>query len=268
MQLQLKWQNRNFTPVPALIPYFLAYRSVVGKGCSSKALPFTIFPDGRAHILFHLFISNDQHQGALRSRLTLVGPRSIFKEINRQNRLLTLIFSFRPIGAFPFFSFPIKEIADIAINLEDVLGNGAQECRERMMEEVLEGELDAAIHILEAYLLKQISDRSRLRPIHPIVRKSVDWLQKDAGISVATLAANHGISTRYLHQLFTTQVGVGAKRFCRIQRALSTLAQAKKGWEYGWADLALNQGYYDQSHMIDEFQSLLGDSPQRMIEPR
>lgn len=268
MQLQLKWQNRNFTPSPALKPYFLGYRSVVGKGYTNEALPFTIFPDGRAHILFHLLIDSHQQQGTLRSRLTLVGPRSIFKEINRQNRLLTLIFSFRPIGAFPFFSFPIKEIADIAVGLEEIWGRGAAECRQHMMDKVLEGELDAAVYTLEAYLLTQLDLCAMARLIHPIVRKSVDWLEKDVGISVATLAKAHGISTRYLHQLFTTQVGVGAKRFCRIQRALSTLEQARKGWEYGWADLALTQGYYDQSHMIDEFQSLLGSSPQKMVDPR
>lgn len=268
MQLQLKWQNQNFTPSPSLAPYFLGYRSIVGKGYTNQALPFTIFPDGRAHILFHLFIGNDQQQGALRSRLTLVGPRSIFKEINRQNRLLTLIFSFRSIGAFPFFSFPIKEIKDIAVCLEEVWGKGARECREQMMEKVLKGELEAAVHTLEAYLLQQLSLRARPGWIHPVVRKSVDMLEQDAGISVASLAAAHGISTRYLHQLFTAQVGVGAKRFCRIQRVLSTLAKARKGWEYGWADLALSQGYYDQSHMIDEFQSLLGASPQKMVDPR
>ncbi len=268
MQLQLKWQNRNFTPNPSLAPYFLGYRSVMGTGYTSRAQPFIIFPDGRAHILFHLFIDSRQQQGKLRSRLVIVGPRSIFKEINRQNRLLTLIFSFRPIGAFPFFSFPIKEIADISVGLEEIWGKGAEECREHMMNKVLEGELDAAVHALEAYLLKQIGNRSRPRLVHRIVRKSVDWLEQDPGISVASLAAAHGISTRYLHQLFAAQVGVGAKRFCRIKRALSTLAEARKGWEYGWADLALTQGYYDQSHMIDEFQSLLGASPQKMVKPR
>ncbi len=266
MQLQLKWQNRNFTPSPSLEPYFLGYRSVIGKGYTNRALPFTIFPDGRAHILFHLFIDSRQQQGILRSRLVLVGPRSVFKEINRQNRLLTLIFSFRPIGAFPFFSFPIKEVTDIAVALADIWGKSAEECREHMKEKVLKGELDAAIQALEVYLLKQIGLRTRPRLIHPIVRKSVDWLQQDAGTSVASLAAKHSISTRYLHQLFTAQVGVGVKRFCRIQRALSTLAKARKGWEYGWTDLALTQGYYDQSHMIDEFQALLGDSPQKMAE--
>ncbi len=268
MQLNAKWQDQRFRPEPSLRPYFTTYRSLVGKGYTNKALPFTIFPDGRAHILFHLFIDNNQQQGNFKSRLAIVGPRSIFKEINRQNRLLTLIFSFRPGGAFAFFSFPLKEVADIAVGLEDVWGGEIEDCRERMMEKVLTGELDTAVQVLEAYLIKKLEGRSDLRLLHPVILKSLRRLEKDPGISVAALATNYGISTRYLHQLFTTQVGIGAKRFCRIQRAMRTLIQARRGWEYGWADLALTQGYYDQSHMIDEFQSLLGDSPQKMIQLR
>lgn len=266
--LRVEWQDQTFQPTPLMRPYFLAYRSIVGKGCTEKMLPFTIFPDGKAHILFHLFIDNNQQQGALRSRLAVVGPRSIFKEINRQNRLLTLIFSFRPGGAFSFFSFPLKEIADIAVGLEDIWGASASQCCQRMAEKVLKGELDAAVVTLETYLLKELDNKRNLRPLHPIIIKSLVRLEKDPGISIATLAATYGISTRYLHQLFTAQIGIGAKRFGRIQRAMRTLTQAKLGWAYGWADLALSQGYYDQSHMIDEFQALLGDSPQKMVQAR
>ncbi len=61
-------------------------------------------------------------------------------------------------------------------------------------------------------------------------------------------------------------LGIGAKRFCQIQRVKKTLRQAQTGWDYGWAGLANNNGYYDQSHMIDEFQSLLGASPGALID--
>ena len=268
MPLTKEWQKQNFQPNPSLQPYFLGYRMMIGRGYSNKVLPFTIFPDGKVHILFHLLVKNNQQQGKFSSRLALVGPRSIFKEINRQNRLLTLIFSFRPGGAFPFFAFPLKEITDMAVDLEEVWGKGVIACRERMIEKVLEGELDTAVQILESLLLSKISDCTKLRLLHPVVKTSIGRLEQDPAIGVASLAASHGVSTRYLHQLFTSQVGIGVKRFCRIQRAMATLAQARIGWQFGWADLALTQGYYDQSHMIDEFQSLLGGSPEQMIAKR
>lgn len=32
------------------------------------------------------------------------------------------------------------------------------------------------------------------------------------------------------------------------------------------AALAIDHGYYDQAHMIDDFQELVGDSPERFIQ--
>lgn len=45
-----------------------------------------------------------------------------YKEINRQNRELTLIFSFKAAAAFSFLTFPLKEITDRSLPLADVLG--------------------------------------------------------------------------------------------------------------------------------------------------
>lgn len=265
MQLDVAWDNQSYLPRPALAPYFQKYKSVLRRRNLSHPRPFTIFPDGSAHILFHLFFRTDQLQGNLRSRLAFVGPRSIFEEINRQNRLLTLIFSFRPGGAFSFFSFPMREVADLSVNLTSMWGEKAVVCQEQMTEKVLAGELNAAVRLMEEFLEQQLETNGSFRPVHPIVQRSLDVLQQQPQTTVSALANQYGVSTRYLHQLFTTQVGLGAKRFSCIQRVMATLRAARHGWDYGWADLALTHGYYDQAHMIDEFQLLLGSSPQKMI---
>lgn len=257
--------NQQFRPRPELRPYFTQYRSIVGRSYTEKSRPFTIFPDGKSHLLYHLFLNPDQPEGTFNTRFSLVGPRSVFQEINRRHRLLTLIFSFRPSGAYSFFSFPMREIADLSVNLVDLWGSKAKECQEEITRWVLLGELDAAVQATERYLLRQLDLIQRLRIPHPILRQSLEVLQQQPRISIGALANKYGISTRYLHQLFTRQIGINAKRFCRIQRAKNTLEKAQAGWSYGWADLAIASGYYDQSHMIDEFQSLLGASPAQML---
>lgn len=267
MQFIVPGHNQQYAPRPALRAYFVNYRSIIGRSNLREPLPFTIFPDGKAHILFHLLSKPDQLAGQDKgnARLILVGPRTVFTEINRQFRLLTLIFSFRPGGAFAFFPFPLQDIADRAVCLESIWGAAAQECREEMTNKVLSGDVGAAVQVMEDKLVRHLNETIKWRTLHPILKDSLEVLQQKPGISVGTLAQDYGISTRYLHRLFTHQLGIGAKRFCRIQRAMNTLAHARQGWAYGWADLAVANGYYDQSHMIDEFQSLLGASPQRML---
>ena len=79
------------------------------------------------------------------------------------------------------------------------------------------------------------------------------------------MAKGVGITERYLRKLMIRHTGLGPKRLARIFRVTRTVGQADKGWPFGWAGLAVANGYYDQAHMIDEFQELLGASPERFI---
>ena len=255
----------RYQPKPILQPFFQNYRSIQAKQTWKRPSPFLVFPDGAAHILFHLYKQTRAGETIYKSNLSLVGPRSIYKEINRQNRELTLIFSFKAAAAFSFLTFPLKEITDRSVPLVDIMGGLALEWKSAMTDLVIKGEIAAAVKLLEEGLTDWVLKKP-LRYAHPVLQRSLCLLDSEhKPYTIAELAAQQGVSTRYLHQLFTIQLGIGAKRFCQIQRVKKTLRQAQAGWSYGWADLANDNGYYDQSHMIDEFQSLLGTSPGALI---
>ena len=72
------------------------------------------------------------------------------------------------------------------------------------------------------------------------------------GISSSGL--NTGYSTRYINSCFKKHVGIAPKLFLRIvrfQRCFSTLR--RQTHHLNFADLALEAGYYDQAHFINEF---------------
>ena len=79
-------------------------------------------------------------------------------------------------------------------------------------------------------------------------------------VRVEGLATQLGVSRQHLAQQFRQHVGISPKLFARISRfravnsALKTLpAQAD------WAQVALQYGYFDQSHMIHDFQDFARD---------
>jgi transcriptional regulator GlxA family with amidase domain len=86
-------------------------------------------------------------------------------------------------------------------------------------------------------------------------------------MSVRDAAARVGLSQRHFINLFTTQVGLSPKLFCRLlrfQRAvrlvqptgMNHLGHARPGravHETSWADVAVECGYFDQSHLIRDF---------------
>lgn len=81
-------------------------------------------------------------------------------------------------------------------------------------------------------------------------------------MTVQALAEHLEIKPRSLQRLFKKFVGVSPKWvICRdrIQTAIDVLSTGEKP---DWATLAIDLGYYDQSHFINDFKSLVGTTPE------
>lgn len=99
--------------------------------------------------------------------------------------------------------------------------------------------------------------------------RAVAALEASGGaLRVETLADSLGVSRQYLAAQFRDHVGLSPKLFARICRFRSARAAAlasassqacQRG--HDWATLALDNGYFDQSHLIRDFQDFTGASP-------
>jgi transcriptional regulator GlxA family with amidase domain len=121
--------------------------------------------------------------------------------------------------------------------------------------------------LLEAALLDRLR---RARPGHRAVRVAMGTLHSGGNeVRVADLAALVGLSRRRFIQVFETEVGVTPKLYARLQRfhrvkySIATL-----GAPSSWAALALDCGYFDQSHMIRDFVEFSGMSPTGYLQSR
>jgi AraC-like DNA-binding protein len=83
-------------------------------------------------------------------------------------------------------------------------------------------------------------------------------------IRVGDVAAELGVTTRALQLAFRRHVGLGPKEYVRIVRLSSVMEEMSRG-VVDWSDLAATCGYYDQSHLIDEFHASFGDAPDRFL---
>ena len=83
-------------------------------------------------------------------------------------------------------------------------------------------------------------------------------------ISITRLAGVCGVSVRTLSRAFNRSLGMTPKtlaRVCRINRAAALLREGNAA-----AEVALDAGFYDQPHLVNEFRSIAGLSPSRWIE--
>ena len=79
--------------------------------------------------------------------------------------------------------------------------------------------------------------------------------------TIAEVTEQTGLSSKRFISLFSQEVGLTPKLFCRIHRFQEALQIIRSGGHIEWADVALRCGYFDQAHFIHGFQAFSGLNP-------
>ena len=163
---------------------------------------------------------------------------------------------FKPGGAFPFLGFPTGDLADTHVDLEIIAGPSADRLRDRLCEARTSAE---RFHLLQEYLLSCLAHGAEP---HYAVSGALEMFGKNqAGPIVRETAKYLGLSQRRFIEIFKAEVGMTPKLFSRIQRFQKTRILIHENLSANWATLALDMGYFDQSHLIREFYEFAGLSP-------
>jgi AraC-like DNA-binding protein len=166
---------------------------------------------------------------------------------------------FKPGGFYPFVKSPVSALTDSVIRSRDVFGTDAA---------ALEAAIDAAqdmvsmINVVEQFLRERLPKRDEhVR----VCAQIVDRINADREMTrAADVAADSGLSKRSLHRLFNQYVGVGPKQVIkcfRLQEAIHRLASGP----VDWSQLAIDVGYFDQAHFINDFKAILGRTPTEYV---
>jgi AraC-like DNA-binding protein len=169
-----------------------------------------------------------------------------------------------PLGAFMLAGAPMRELANRAVTLEDLLGAEGARLPERLND--ADG-WAARFAIVDALLLARFASA---RPVSPDVGWAWARLRRSAGrVAVGELARELRCSRRHLAARFGEEVGLPPKTVARILRfgsATRMLGSSRRGL----AEVALACGYYDQAHLNRDFREFAGVTPtelERMLLP-
>jgi AraC-like DNA-binding protein len=161
---------------------------------------------------------------------------------------------FTPVGAHLLWRTPMHALSGRVVDLEALFGRPGP-----LLWEALAGARGWAerFALLDDFFLERLDDA--LSPV-PSVTRALGRLRASGGtVRVASLAAEIGCSRRHLVDGFREQVGVSPKTLGRILRFQRAVALAGHG--PGWAEIAARCGYYDQAHMVRDFNQFAGASP-------
>jgi AraC-like DNA-binding protein len=209
-----------------------------------------VLPMGTAELVINLGNSHNVWAG-------IAGPQSeaFIIERTQMDELLGIHFNFG--GAFPFLNFPFDELYGQNVTLAEVWGEKAAiELIDRLY---AARTVDLKFQVLEQWLMGRAKHPLKH---HPAVSLAIKEFQKDIHLlSSSTMADRVGFSQRHFIQLFRDEVGLTPKLFCRIQRFQQVIQSVHRRDDVDWTDVALDCGYFDQSHFIHDFRKISGLSP-------
>lgn len=85
------------------------------------------------------------------------------------------------------------------------------------------------------------------------------FIEHDGVVNLARAFSMAGKSSRQIERQFNKSIGLSPMKLCRILRFQKALGLTQKNLAF--VDIALKCGFYDQSHMINEFKDLSGKVP-------
>jgi transcriptional regulator GlxA family with amidase domain len=99
-----------------------------------------------------------------------------------------------------------------------------------------------------------------------MIMAAAEYVFRSRGtVKIADLADEYSTGMRQFEREFYRQIGTSPKTFARIARFQAALDAKVATPQRTWLDIAHNFGYFDQMHMIHDFELLGRNCPTRLI---
>ena len=245
---------REHAPSPALADVVQCYWT------SRSAAPLTaphassVLPDGCMDVIFNLGdppLPGDREGSELRSYV--IGAMRTPLRVRMVGTVDLLGVRFRPGGAAAFVRAPAGELTDRSVALSE-FWRRAPELEERLYDAAPE----SRIRIVEDVLLGRAAGAApdpRIAHVSRLIERS------GGSVAVTELHAAVGLTRRHLERIYLERVGLTPKTACRVARVQAALERLRAGPIPSLSRLALECGWYDQSHMNRDFREIAGASP-------
>jgi AraC-like DNA-binding protein len=247
----------EISPKVPLNSFVECFWMLEGDGPTKGGAPERILPDGCVELILNFGARFSQHTNShsvIQPRHFLVGQMSGPILISPTGRVELLGIRFHPGGTSAFLRTPMNELTDQVTELGSLSSELERELL-RVSEDL--ASLEEKTAAVESVLISRVLKNSNLPSTMQLAARIVN----SAGlIPVDQLALDAGISNRQLERRFMREVGVGPKLLSRILRFQQVFRAVERS-DAAWASIAIECGYYDQAHLIRDFNQFAQQTP-------
>lgn len=245
------------------VAHILLYREALPDG---REVLERVLPDGAVRLVFNLGDAPSAGEGAGQP-VEAIGASAAPALVRLRGTVEGLSVTLRPGAAAALLGLPAGEIAGTAVHLDQLWRGQGAELRERMAAAPDDA---SRVALLCAALGRRLAqgDAAFHSATHAAATRAAQLIAESGGRrSLRDVAAAVGVGERRLQQLFQQQAGLSPRawsRLARLHACLRALRQPRPRMP-GWAELALDGGFYDQSHLVNEFKVLCGLTPTEFL---
>jgi AraC-like DNA-binding protein len=192
----------------------------------------------------------------LAPRTVVVGPSTFRRaELVLQGDFDVFTIHFQASGFHRLFRVPVADLSDRAYDAQSILGPVVSEVEERLADA---STFQERIQVATDFLLRRLDDQNGPDAVSTIANR---LLLERGALRVDRAAAKAGIGIRQFERRFIEQVGLSPKLYMGIVRFDAALKAKMVAPRRPWTDIAQACGYYDQMHMVRDFERFAGESP-------
>ena len=220
-------------------------------------------PDGNINVVIDLtdypkFIYDNKTLKEIQAcrNVWFSGIRSKYITIPSGRDSEMFIINFHKGMAYPFVEMPVNELTDFVVDAELVLTGGILDIREKLLGIK---DIDQKFVCVEKILLKTFGSRLIM---NKFINFTVNSIIDDPGRNTLQAIYNScGYSQKHLINIFKEHVGLTPHAFLKVIRFQKAVNSIEQNRLISWTDTALDCGFYDQAHFINDFRKFSGFTP-------
>jgi len=218
-----------------------------------------IVPSGLSEIIFYFgnkpYSTNQQKN--ISDNFILSGQLKDYYDIKVTGNLSLFSILFKPQGLSMFTNIPSNEFYNQNIPLQFVFPKETNRLEDGLF---AANSFSERVLIVEKFLFRQLLKTQNPNSVR--IENCIDTINHSKGlVDIHSLASEACLSRKQFERTFSNSIGVSPKQFLKVIRFQNALHEKSKHKNISLTELTYKCGYYDQSHMINDFQQLSGLSP-------
>lgn len=225
-----------------------------------------VYPCGNVSMVFHYAspskFKKKNSTEYIEPNLVICGQQTNFYDISLSGKTGMILIIFKPHGVKPFFNFPITELLNKNLSLNDLANSEAAALEDKLFNSA---DNKQRINHLEKFLINRLVYYNDFERIEHAIKLIENYKGQ---VRAQDIAQEVCLGIKQFERNFSKYVGLNPKKYAsivRFQNIIQITGQPKNSNMY---ELAFDNGYYDQSHFIHDFKSFTGLTPRQFFSDK